>query len=268
MIFFGKGFHYLKKLKSLELRNNFRCALSKYTFKNTKYLQNVLLHGIGEISFRKGTFGKLRYLKHLEMSFDSEKGGIVSPVENIAEDFIHTSIETLKLGQSAIPLNTFPLYILNKEMYKNNITEICLTDNAGNAGHFPIPMGAPPRSLQILNLSNNSLARFKLDIKNITDLILRQNLLGDFLSTKSYFEKKTDEYFSVIEIIDISQNDIKELAPFTFDSQPFLKHIDLSNNKIQDITFDLSGLLALDFLNLSNNRIKFLMKPLCILLIH
>lgn len=55
----------------------------------------------------------------------------------------------------------------------------------------------------------------------------------------------------------ISQNDIKELAPFTFYSQPLLHHIDLSNNRIQDITFDLSCLLALDFLNLSNNRIKY-----------
>ncbi|XP_052105951.1 toll-like receptor 4 [Mytilus californianus] len=254
---FGKGFHYLKKLKSLVIRNNFICSMSKYTFRNTKNLQNVLIHGIGEISFRKGTFRHLRYLKHLEMSFDSKKGGIVSPVEKIAKDFIYTSIETLKLGQLKIPLHTFPLYILNKELYKNNITEICLTDNAGKGGHFPIPMGAPPQTLQILDLSNNSLTRFILDIKNFTRLILKQNLLGDFLSTESYFEKKTNEYFSMIETIDISQNDIKELAPFTFYSQPLLHHIDLSNNKIQDITFDLSCLLALEFLNLSNNRIKF-----------
>ncbi|XP_076095713.1 toll-like receptor 4 [Mytilus galloprovincialis] len=254
---FGKGFHSLQKLKSLVLQNNFICSMSKYTFKNTKYLQNVLLHGIGEISFRKGTFRNLRSLKHLEMSFDSKKGGILTPVERIANDFSYTLIETLKLSQLLIPLHTFPLYNLNKELYKNNITEICLTDNSGNAGHFPGSIGAPPPTLQILDLSNNSLTRFILDIKNITRLILKQNLLGDFLSTKSYFEKKSDEYFSVIEIIDISQNDIKELAPFTFYSQPLLHHIDLSNNKVQDITFDLSCLLALEFLNLSNNRIKY-----------
>ncbi|CAG2244405.1 TLR13 [Mytilus edulis] len=255
--FLGKGFRYLLKLKSLVLGNNFRFSMSQFTFMNTKYLQNIVLHTIDKISFERKTFRKLRYLKHLEFSFDSKKGGIMSSFERLANELTFTSIETLKLGHSTMDLKTFPLYIFNRELYTKNITEIYITDNSGNAGHFPLSIGAPPPTLQILDLSNNGLIRFKLDIRHITRLILKQNLLGNFLSAKSYFEKKPYGDISLIEFIDISQNDIKELAPFTFDSQPLLKHIDLSNNKIQDITFNLSSLVKLEFLNLSNNKIKF-----------
>lgn len=129
----------------------------------------------------------------------------MSPFERLASDLRFTSIKTLKLGHSTMDLQTFPLYIFNRELYTKNITEIYITDNSGNAGHFPVSIGAPPPTLQILDLSNNRLTRFILDIKNITRLILKQNVLGDFLSTKSYFEKKTEVYFSVIEIIDISK---------------------------------------------------------------
>ncbi|VDI07562.1 Hypothetical predicted protein, partial [Mytilus galloprovincialis] len=125
------------------------------------------------------------------MSFDSRFSGLSSPVENIAEDLKFTSIETLKLGQSQIPFKTFPLYVLNKELFTTNITEIYITDNAGKAGYFPPYIGYPPPTLQILDLSNNGLIRFHLDIKNITRLILKQNLLGSFLSTNPYFTQIT-----------------------------------------------------------------------------
>ncbi|XP_052105952.1 toll-like receptor 4 [Mytilus californianus] len=270
--FLGKRFRSLRKLKSLVLGNNLHFSMSKMTFINTKFLQNILLHAIDEISFTRKTFRKLRYLKHLEFSFDSKKGGIMSPLERLASELRFTSIETLKLGHSTMPFQTFPLYIFIKELYTKNITEIYITDNSGKAGHFPVPIGAPPPTLHILDLSNNGLIRFTLDIRHITRLILKQNLLGDFLSTKSYFEKKSYGDFSLIKFIDISQNDIKELAPFTFDSQPLLKHIDLSNNEIQDITFNLSSLVELEFLNLSYNKIKFFnertMRTINILVAH
>ncbi|CAC5402900.1 unnamed protein product [Mytilus coruscus] len=209
--FLGKGFRSLRKLKSLVLENNLRFSKSKFTFINTKYLHYILLHTIDEILFTRKTFRKLRYLKHLEFSFDSKIRGIMSSLERLAWDLRFTSIETLKLGHSTMPLQTFRLYIFNKELYTKNITEIYVTDNSGKAGHFPVPIGAPPPTLHILDLSNNGLIRFTLDIGHITRLILKQNLQGDFLSTKSYFEKKPYGDFSLIKLIDISQNEIKDL---------------------------------------------------------
>ncbi|CAC5402894.1 TLR13 [Mytilus coruscus] len=250
---FGKGFDNLLKLKSLVLGNNLLFEMTSTTFINTRNLQNISLHGISGISFTIGTFRSLKYLKHLEISFDSIIDGIKSPIENLAEDLNYTSIETLKLGRSLIPLSKFPLCILNKKLYTTNISEIYITDNVGSAGYFKICTDAPSPSLKILDLSNNGLNQFIFNIRTITRLNLKQNLLGAFLSKNTYYHAKKS---SIIEFIDISQNDIKELSPFTFDYQPSLKHIDLSNNKIQDITFRLSHLKELEFLNLSCNEIK------------
>ncbi|XP_076099280.1 toll-like receptor 4 [Mytilus galloprovincialis] len=253
---FGEGYNNLTKLKSLVLGNNLLFDMTSTTFINTRNLQNISLHGISGISFTIGTFRRLRYLKHLEITFDSKVvDGIKSPIENMAGDLTYTSIETLKLGRSLLPLSKFPLCILNKKLYTTNITEIYITDNVDSAGYSKNCVDAPSPSLKFLDLTNNGLTRFMFDIRTITRLNLKQNLLGAFLSKHSYYNYDVKKS-SIIKYIDISQNDIKELSPFIFDYQPSLKHIDLSNNKIQDITFRFSHLEELEFLNLSCNEIK------------
>lgn len=57
--FLGKRFRALRKLNSLVLGNNVRFSMSKFTFTNTKYLQNIVLHGIDEISFKKKNISKI-----------------------------------------------------------------------------------------------------------------------------------------------------------------------------------------------------------------
>ncbi|CAC5402898.1 unnamed protein product [Mytilus coruscus] len=147
--YFGEGFDKLLNLKSLILGNRDFFSMSNTTFSNTRNLQNIVLHGIEKVKFRKGSFRKLRYLKHLEISFNSKLGGMISPVEDIAEDFKFTSIETLKLGQTSISLPKFPLCILNNELYTTNITEIYITDHRRKAGHFPVSIGPTPPTLRI-----------------------------------------------------------------------------------------------------------------------
>ncbi|CAG2207027.1 unnamed protein product [Mytilus edulis] len=63
---------------------------------------------------------------------------------------------------------------------------------------------------------------------------------------------------SVLEYVDLSQNNINKLNVRLFHGQPNLKHIILGQNGLREVAFDLSRSPNLRFLDLSNNLITSL----------
>ncbi|CAG2229153.1 unnamed protein product [Mytilus edulis] len=145
----------------------------------------------------------------------------------------------------------YPWNPISLNLYNSSLKNLRMTDNRLGESFPPYKLYPPPPSLQDLNLSRNRLQQFALDLGNIRNLSLQNNVLGGFLSTHSY--KMSNEY-SWLEIIDLSINGIEKLAFILFKGQPNLKYINLNRNKLQKVTFDVSRLKSLRYLDLSSNN--------------
>ncbi|CAG2245159.1 unnamed protein product [Mytilus edulis] len=107
-----------------------------------------------------------------------------------------------------------------------------------------------PSSLQILDLSHNTLFRFAYPIENVLCLNLSHNLIREI-----EYGAYVNNIGTGLKELDLSFNFITNLAQFTFPHYSLEKMI-LSNNEIDEITFDFEHLTNLKVLDLSNNRIE------------
>ena len=115
--------------------------------------------------------------------------------------------------------------------------------------------------LQYLDLSGNmmqtlgfnSLKTFKHLIKlDLSKNKLSQNrLYGETFSV--LFQKNSN-----LTEINLSQNGLRYLPRSTFSSNTLLKRINISNNRIQQVTFDISLLINLEILDMQNNSVQHL----------
>ncbi|CAC5370820.1 unnamed protein product [Mytilus coruscus] len=87
---------------------------------------------------------------------------------------------------------------------------------------------------------------------NLIQLNIQDNLLGKFLA----FNKYSTHLAERLEYVDLSFNAIHQLHISIFDGHLRLKTINLSHNILSDISFDMSNLLTLEILDLSNNNIQ------------
>ena len=91
---------------------------------------------------------------------------------------------------------------------------------------------------------------------NLTHLNLSNNYLGEQIEKEGHLDVLKNQRF--LTYISLARNRISSIPSTLFDNLLYLEHLDLSGNSIQSITFDLSKLRSLQFLNLQNNRINFL----------
>ncbi|XP_052071727.1 toll-like receptor 4 [Mytilus californianus] len=146
---------------------------------------------------------------------------------------------------------------MNVLLFETPIRELHITNNDHCAGtrSFPKESSIPaPVSLQSLHLSDNWIDKICLNLTFVTFLNLTGNSLGPFLAENSYMLTEN----SRLEYICLSKNSIKHLFSKLFIDQPYLRIIDLSLNKLTDVSFDLSYFVNLEILSLSSNAIRFL----------
>ncbi|XP_062579907.1 toll-like receptor 4 [Saccostrea cucullata] len=114
--------------------------------------------------------------------------------------------------------------------------------------------------LKHLDLSNNfcfniSRESFR-DITGLLFLNLSKNLLGKELQ-RQHKEHVFDQLHN-LKILDLSYNWITLLQKDFFASVSNIEHLNLSNNELESVTFDLSAALKLQSIDLSSNKIVML----------
>ncbi|VDI42690.1 Hypothetical predicted protein [Mytilus galloprovincialis] len=109
-----------------------------------------------------------------------------------------------------------------------------------------------PPALRVCDFSNNKLSKFYFGMPYLSILNLRNNSLGAYLSSERY----TNSTMIELKEIDLSLNLIQDLSFNIFHGHVHAVKINLSHNRLTDITFDLSHLVSLKRLDLSYNNIS------------
>ena len=113
-------------------------------------------------------------------------------------------------------------------------------------------------NIKMINTSRNSLDNIynnislnfpKLQVANLSRNLLTLEQGGAFIGFAKF-----------IEVLDLSHNQIKELAVDKFSALAELQYLDLSHNLIEEFNVTLSGSKRLEYLDISNNRLQSITK--------
>lgn len=140
---------------------------------------------------------------------------------------------------------------------KNRIENLYCQDNILYAWTGPI-LGLD--SLRILNLSNNFCSKVSKDffqyVSTVSELYLNDNLLGF-----SFVQDNDGHIFGNLHRLrhlELKANRISYFHKAVFKNLLNLEYLDLSNNKLTAIDFDIANLKSLRYLDLSVNQIQSL----------
>ncbi|XP_052064444.1 toll-like receptor 4 [Mytilus californianus] len=174
-----------------------------------------------------------------------------------------------EFGRTLIPIP----YNLKKLIFrgsgsKYNITEVDLSNNkleSVDLSNNILTRWIGPlknvKDLRYLDLSSNMCSNvstffFSQDFIMLKELLLSNNLLG--LALPYDIHGNTFQHLLNVMKLDLSQNRISKLPKLIFKSQIKMEILDLSDNFIENIDFQLSHLINLSYLDLRNNLITFI----------
>ncbi|XP_061173703.1 toll-like receptor 4 [Saccostrea echinata] len=114
--------------------------------------------------------------------------------------------------------------------------------------------------LEYLDVSNNFCSNITKqpfqDMSNLFFLNLSRNLLGKELKRQS--SEHVFDHLRGLKVLDLSYNWITHLHKDLFVFTSNIEHLNISNNEIESVTFDLSAALKLRSIDLSSNKIVML----------
>ncbi|CAC5385777.1 unnamed protein product [Mytilus coruscus] len=256
--YLGPGYASLQNLQSIKFDTCGHLPLFNDSFKYTPYLTHIYIQKCVVINVKSGAFSQLPKLKvlKLDLSGFSEYKLDQFMIFDMVLSLAMTQIEVLDMKdvwETAQTVNTFPWEEVNEMLLNTSIRELRFTNNVNVV--FPTGRSVPsPQSLQILNLSMNSLNEILLNLTHVKYLNLQGNALGKYLGNNSYMIKSE----SKLEYVCLANNSISNLNTAIFNEQPYLRIIDISYNSLKEVDFDLSPLVKLHILNLSFNAINHL----------
>ncbi|XP_052085922.1 toll-like receptor 4 [Mytilus californianus] len=240
---FPEVFMSLKRLQRLVVGN---CTMNTMnnTFTYLPYLHYIDMSSCTISNYQKGTL----YKKNLTfLSMPGKGWKLFTYDQNVIHDLNSTNLTILVMKHSTFSLEsafhyTYLIHSGLRELYinNNNLRKII---NRGEPVEFCLPS-----TLEILDLSNNKLRQFCVNLRNVTVLSLRNIFLGPFL----------EQNLCNLRRIDLSFNRIEHFSFSTFRQQINLKFINLSYNNILDISFDVSYINYSTILDLSSTNISFL----------
>ncbi|CAC5389627.1 unnamed protein product [Mytilus coruscus] len=256
-IIFGEGYKYLVHLISLNIgRCYYPVLVDEKTFQFMPRLTRISFDIQCNMFIIPGGHQSLQSIRQLYVHrLVKDLVQDLLYFNNLTNELKLTPIETLSF-QNTFPdsFDYYPWNPISKNLYNSSLKNLRMTDNRLGESFPPSKLYPPPQSLQELNLSSNKLEQFALELGNIRNLSLSNNVLGGFLSTHSYSYKTSNISNSSLEFIDLSMNGIEKLTFLLFKGQPNLKYINLNHNKLQKVTFDVSPLKNLRYLDLSSNN--------------
>lgn len=191
------------------------------------------------------TFQKSRWVKlGIFQGFSSTKINYTFPVP--------PKLKTLFLNESNLGY-TIPAI----SFMKNSIENIYMQGNLLQSWIGPIrTLG----NLKRLNLSNNVCSKVDRDffqhLNALTELYLNNNLLGFNLALDK--EGKIFRNLTTLRLLELKENRIANLPKAVFVNLYNLEHLDLSDNILMAIEFNIENLRSLTYLDLSSNQIQSL----------
>ncbi|CAG2187698.1 unnamed protein product [Mytilus edulis] len=215
---FGQVYKSLNHLHTIDIGKCWFYQIASTTFRFVPYLKNLDIDISCSIRFLRNFHFGMSRLKSLTLRKLGTKF-VIEDFPRIVCELMQTPIEILsfrntfteKTEDLSTTWNTL-CYCLNS----SRIKRLRLTEN-----NFAGPISElweSPDSLRFLNLSTNKLNQFAVNLNKIRILILRDNLLGDFLQSNRYMTTNK----SVLEYVDLSQNNINKLNVRLFHGQPNL----------------------------------------------
>jgi Leucine-rich repeat (LRR) protein len=232
----------LEKLNTLDLSANKIKKIENGVFYELKNLIQLDLHLNDITQIEMNTFIDLNNLKYLNL--DSNQ---ISTMKNVQ---FNSNLEQISLRFNMLTnlneINSSSLKYLH--VSNNRLQEI-------NFKNTFLP------NLEYMDLSQNRLILIKAEsffnIKNLKNLNLSYNKLDLESEFKNILHLKGQ---SLLETLDLSFNEIKYFeSNLTFQYLDSLKYLNLSNNKLKFIdSFVFGFLIKLNELNLASNNISFL----------
>ncbi|CAC5425107.1 unnamed protein product [Mytilus coruscus] len=220
------------------------------TFLYLPYLEYIEMTNCKIQNYEVGTLPKRKKIRYLDISHNRLND---DSLLNLMRDMVlHDELQVLKMTNSfphVLEYNPAYLTVLLKgtkieEIYVNNNSFV---EAYGNENNFMLPT-----TLKVCDFSNNKLGKFYFGMTYLSTLNLRNNSLGTYLSSERY----TNYVKTELREVDISDNLIYDLSYSVFHGHVKTVKINLSKNKLTDVTFDLSHLVSLEELDLSHNNIS------------
>ncbi|CAG2210837.1 unnamed protein product [Mytilus edulis] len=252
-ILFDKHFAELLNLSKLRTGICLSFYFNEKTFINMKYLTTIDLSSCLDQTYNRSLAGRYK-LKSLALGKKIQQytDSLLSLIIDVKT---FSSLENLSLTDS-FECN-FDFNGLNRRLFDNlkstKIKELRLNHNCIREIEPPEKF-VPPETLQFLDLSNNKLTCQCIDSFNLLILNLQNNFLGNCLP---YFYCSQAKNLR-LEKLDLSFNVIHQLSDVMFAGHKNLRILNLSNNFLSDIDFDLSYTQKLKILDISNNNITLI----------
>ncbi|CAC5412843.1 unnamed protein product [Mytilus coruscus] len=224
-------------------------SVTNLTFLYLPYLEYIEMTNCKIQNYDVGTLPKRKKIRYLDISHNRlNDDSLLTLMQDL---LLHDELQVLKMTNSfPLVLDYNPAY-LTSQLNETKIEEIYVNNNSfieinGDEKNFMLPT-----TLKVCDFSNNKLGKFYFGMPYLSILNLRNNSLGTYLSSKRYTNSSQTE----LRKVDISNNLIYDLSYSMFHGHVKTVKINLSKNKLTDVTFDLSHLVSLKELDLSSNNI-------------
>ncbi|VDI16617.1 Hypothetical predicted protein [Mytilus galloprovincialis] len=252
---FGLGYLSLKHFKRLKAGYCILLGINKETFVNIPYVEYLDLQNCSLMRIERKTFRANTNVIYLDIS----NNNLIIDVSFFA---LPNSLKILKISNSIRDLYSFnPNMIFNSD--ETSLEELYINEN-----NFIYALGDQdkklPSTLRIADFSDNILMKFCFDLATVLALDLRNNSLGVYLASNRY----TSSNETTLKQVDLSSNEIHDLTFPIFHGHSNTTKINLSYNKLTDISFDLSHLVQLEILDLSHNNIWSVSKQSSLDVLH
>ncbi|VDH93878.1 toll-like receptor 13 [Mytilus galloprovincialis] len=254
-ILFDENFAELVNLTKLKTGFCSVIDFNEETFFNMKYLTAIDLSSCFSQKYDRSLYGR-NHLTSLALG-EFMPPQTASLLNLIIDVKTFSSLENLVLTGSFkrnVEFNGLILRLFNNLKIGTKIKELRLNNNFIREILPPEATLILPRTLQILDLSYNKLTCLCMDIYNLLILNLQNNLIGNCLP---HFYCAQIKNLPLVKY-DLSFNVIHKLSNMTFAGHKNLRILNLSNNLLSDIDFDLSYNPKLKILDLSNNNITII----------
>ena len=221
--------------------------------------------GLAAFSFQKCMMkfkygASFKYLKIIDVSYpliSEKRGSLIFLDEHLYEDIIYNAPPVLEeiYAKNYLGYPAKPTALYNK-------THVCLTTNDNNiTDGFKVCIIGGFKRLKKLDLSENSLEsidpRIFYAVNNVRYLDISNNKFGYDIAYGN-IAKSLYDILDRLEITLISYNGITFIPVDTFRSATKLSVLDLSHNRISEITFTTKYLVSLTKIYLNNNKISYL----------